>query len=181
MTDSIAFAVRPHKNSSMWRTQDPYLGLEDFPKSMREEIASQRREAADTGRPLEVVPVIEGVELTDRIHEFERERGEKRASSYGGLIPAYFRFGSAADHYFATERAFLSSDQKIPLLGCECGEWGCWPLLARVIVDEGAVTWTDFEPPYRGDCDYSDFGPFVFRRSSYESAVADLAETWASE
>ena len=149
MTDSIAFAVRPHNNST-------------------------------TRRPLEVVPVIEGVELTDRIDEFERERGMEVPGSYGGLIPEYFEFGSATDHYFATEKAFLSSDQKIPLLGCECGEWGCWPLLARVVVDVETVTWTDFEQPHRADRDYSAFGPFIFRRSSYESAVADLADTWAT-
>lgn len=142
MTDSIAFAVRPH-----------YTG------------------------PLEVVPVIEGVELTDLIHAFEREHGMESADPYGGLIPATFNFGSAADHYFATERAFLDDDQKIPLLGCgECGQWACQPLLARVVADEDTVTWTDFSC----DRDDSAFGPFVFARSSYESAVADLDETWAT-
>ncbi len=130
----------------------------------------------------EVVPMVDGVELTDRIHAFELERGmETRAVSYGGLIPSYFKFGAAPDHYLATEESFLNREGKIPVLGCECGEWGCWPLLARVIVGESAVTWTDFEQPHRPERDYSAFGPFVFDRLTYESAIADITAIWSSE
>lgn len=130
----------------------------------------------------EVVPVVDGVALTDRIHDFEREHGmETRAVSYGGLIPAYFKFGPASHHYLTTHEVFISRKGKIPVLGCECGEWGCWPLLARVILEKTTVTWTDFEQPYRPDRDYSSFGPFVFSRSAYESAIAAIADVWSSE
>jgi hypothetical protein len=129
----------------------------------------------------EVVPVVDGIELTKRVHEFERAHHMEPAGSYGGLIPAFFRFGPAVVHYFASEGAFVDENRKIPLLGCECGEWGCWPLLARVVADEETVTWTDFEQPHRKQRDYSAFGPFTFDRRVYESAVADVADTWVSE
>jgi hypothetical protein len=30
------------------------------------------------------------------------------------------------------------------LLGCDCGEVGCWPLEARIIADAETVIWTGF-------------------------------------
>jgi hypothetical protein len=131
--------------------------------------------------PAEVVPIVDGVELTDRVHEFERERRmETRAVSYGGLIPSFFKFGSMGDHYLGTASP-AGHRGKIPVLGCECGEWGCWPLLARVIVGDTTVTWTDFEQPYRPDRDYRSFGPFTFSRADYESAIAEVAGAWKRE
>jgi hypothetical protein len=119
-----------------------------------------------------VVPVIDGNRLTDLIHRFERDAGmEKRDKSYAGLIPAFFRFGTAAEHY-------LSTDKKIPILGCECGEWGCWPLMARVRADDEQVVWTDFEQPHRSRRDYSAFGSFSFERSGYDEALRELALRW---
>ena len=64
-----------------------------------------------------VVPVVDGSRFTDLIHRVERDAGmETRDVSYDGLIPAFFRFGTAVEHYL--------SDRRIPILGCECGEWG---------------------------------------------------------
>src|SRR3954447_10731677 len=89
-----------------------------------------------------VVPVIDGNRLTDLIHRFERDAGmEKRDTSYAGLIPGFFRFGTAAEHY-------QSTGNKIPILGYACGEWGCWPLMARVRADGERVVWADFEQPH---------------------------------
>jgi hypothetical protein len=125
------------------------------------------------------VPVIDGTPLTDRVHEFERDAGmETRAISYGGLVPSSYRFGPAAVHYGAGEGAVTEERGKVPVLGCECGEWGCWPLLARIAGDESTVTWTEFEQPHRKGRGYSSFGPFVFDRRAYESAVGDIADAW---
>jgi hypothetical protein len=88
-----------------------------------------------------------------------------------GLIPAFFRFGTAAEHY-------LSTTKKIPILGCECGEWGHWPLMARVHADDERVIWTDFEQPHRPRRDYSAFGPLQFRTSGYDEALRELALRW---
>lgn len=52
--------------------------------------------------------------------------------------------------------------EKTVLLGCECGEPGCWPLMARVEVGAEQVAWSDFEQPHRRDnWAYAGFGPFV--------------------
>lgn len=128
---------------------------------------------------VEVVPVVDDVPLTDRIHAFERvARMEAGEASYGGLIPAFFKFGPASVHYMASRGAFLSKSGKIPLLGCECGEWGCWPLLATVASSTTEVRWSDFEQPFRTDRDYSGFGSFVFSRNDYEMAVRELSPVW---
>ena len=129
----------------------------------------------------EVVPVVDNIELTARAHDFERAHDMEPPGSYGGLIPGWFKFGPATVHYFALESAFVDEDGRIPLLGCECGEWGCWPLLARVVADEKTVTWTDFRQPHRKERDYFGFGPFTFGRVEYERALAELAEPWELE
>ncbi len=122
---------------------------------------------------LMVVPTIDGEPLTDLIHRFERGAGmERRDESYGGLIPAFFRFGTPAEHYLKTEK-------KIPLLGCECGEWGCWPLLAQIEADGEQVVWTGFEQPFRPRRNYAAFGPFTFERTAYEAALRELEPRWA--
>ncbi|MDQ6606554.1 MAG: hypothetical protein M3Z06_08420 [Actinomycetota bacterium] len=135
------------------------------------------RRVDDLGQ-LEFVPVVDGVNLTDRIHSFEREAGmETRERSYGGLIPAFFRFGPALDHYLAGTAA--AGEGRIVLLGCgDCGEWGCWPLTAELVVAGETVTWQGFLQPHRPDRDYSGFGPFVFERSEYARAVAAVAAAW---
>lgn len=55
-----------------------------------------------------------------------------------------------------------------------CGEWGCWPLLARIVETNASVTWTDFEQPFRPARDDSTFGPFAFERVAYDTALAAL-------
>lgn len=133
----------------------------------------------DEPETVEVVPVVDGSPLTDLIHAFEREaRVETRAVSYGGLVPAFFKFGPARVHFTASQGAFVNPSGKVPLLGCECGEWGCWPLLARIAATEDQVRWSDFEQPFRADRDYSAFGPFVFDRQDYDRALAMLSEVW---
>lgn len=127
---------------------------------------------------LEVVPVVDGIPLTDRIHAFEQKTGiETRPESYAGLVPAYFRFGPASEHYLGRAKV-RAGGAKTPLLGCICGEWGCWPLLARIVVEPDVVRWVEFEQPHRPDLDYSGFGPFVFERAAYESAYQGLVEVW---
>jgi hypothetical protein len=64
---------------------------------------------------------------------------------------------------------------KTPLLGCECGEWGCWPLMARIIVTADVVTWDRFEQPYRKTRVYTAFGPFQFDRHQYDDALHTLS------
>ena len=139
------------------------------------------RERDDLNGVTEVVAVVDGQELTDLIHAFEKAADmESRDVSYGGLIPANFRFGPVRRHFLAGEGALLNEERKVPLLGCECGEWGCWPLLASITVDDDAVVWSDFEQPYRRERDYSALGPFRFDRDAYETALDDLERAVSS-
>jgi hypothetical protein len=61
-----------------------------------------------------------------------------------------------------------------PVLGCRCGDWGCWPLLTRVSATEALVVWDSFQQPWRKTRDYSAFGPFTFDRHHYDDALREL-------
>jgi hypothetical protein len=61
------------------------------------------------------------------------------------------------------------------LLGCECGEWGCWPLTARVEIGDGVVRWTGFRQGHR-DWDLSALGPFEFELEQYMTALRRTAD-----
>lgn len=111
-----------------------------------------------------VVPVIDGVPLTDGVHAFERERGmERRARSYDGV-----------NRWFS-HRSFAPVSHRAAVLGCTCGEVGCWPLVTEMVVTATEVTWTRFEQPHRLGRDYTGFGPFTFAREEYEAALDAIA------
>lgn len=59
-----------------------------------------------------------------------------------------------------------------PLLGCVCGDWGCWPLLAVVTATPSTVTWASFRQPHRQKWGELRLGPYVFARPAYEAALA---------
>lgn len=127
---------------------------------------------SDLSDALAVVPVIDDEPLTDRIHRFENEAGmETRPTSYGGLVPENYRFGSLTAHFLGETE--LTRD-RAPVLGCDCGEWGCWPLLCRIDATDDIVVWSQFGQPFRPARDYSPFGPFTFDRDAYDVALARL-------
>lgn len=74
----------------------------------------------------------------------------------------------------STGKGGLWLDGRTLLLGCICSEWECWPLYARITVDESSVFWHDFDNPYR-DWTYAELGPFRFDRAAYEHQVARVA------
>ncbi|MHB8873777.1 MAG: hypothetical protein ACYC8T_08845 [Myxococcaceae bacterium] len=127
----------------------------------------------DLANALEILPLIDDRALTDLVHTFERERSMEPPEAYGGLIPSYFRFGPMHEHFLGVGPAGRGVG-KVPLLGCSCGEWGCWPLLARIVRAHETVVWTEFEQPFRKERDYSGFGPFEFGRQQYEQALEEL-------
>ncbi|MFD8255637.1 hypothetical protein [Streptomyces werraensis] len=144
-----------------------------------QEIRFDCRRHVDRG-VLEVVPCIDGTPLTDLIDQFETEAGMQPAgNAYRGLIPRFFRFGPMEDHFHG--RSSGAMGPKTPLLGCECGEWGCWPLMAAITVTPDHVIWDSFEQPHRKTRDYSGFGPFHFDRQQYEDAVKALSAAVSSD
>jgi hypothetical protein len=56
---------------------------------------------------------------------------------------------------------------RIPLLVCECGEAGCWPLMTTLEITNESVFWRDFRQPHRRSWDYKKLGPFTFARTQY--------------
>ena len=120
---------------------------------------------------------MDGVPLPELVATFERERRFEPVGGYGGLIPEYFKYGDL-DRYFLgdfEEGSYFARLNRVYLLGCQCGEVGCWPLIARVKAEGQSVVWDSFEQPHRRDRDYSAFGPFVFDEKQYRQAVAVLS------
>ncbi len=130
-------------------------------------------ERSDLGGVLEIVPHVDDMPLTTLVGVFEQDRHYNPADGYGGIVPSLCRFGPLRAHYLGASQKRPGS--KVPLLGCECGEWGCWPLLATIRATDEYVQWSEFEQPHRRDRDYSGFGPFVFERNQYEDALSQLA------
>jgi len=127
---------------------------------------------------LSVTPIIDGKMLSDSVHFYERSNEFDLAGSYGGLIPDFFDYGPL-DRYFLGQAAstYWKNLGGIYVLGCQCGEVGCWPLVCKVSVTENDVTWSHFKQPFRRTRDYSRFGPFVFCKTDYEVTVRELSAT----
>ena len=113
----------------------------------------------------ELVVRVNGVELVDLVERYEHSEGFKPAGAYAGL--------STNSSEFADFRVYRAGE-RYPLLGCDCGTAGCWPLMARIQADAEAVTWDSFGQPFRPQWDYSGFGPFVFDRAQYDEALLVL-------
>jgi hypothetical protein len=127
---------------------------------------------------LSITPVVDGTPLPEIITAFEREQHFEPAGGYGGLIPEWFKYG-ALDHYFLGDfekDSYFARLKRVYLLGCQCGEVGCWPLMARIRAEGESVVWDSFEQPHRKDRDYSGFGPFVFDLRQYREVVEALAK-----
>lgn len=123
------------------------------------------------------MPCIDGIPLADLVTEFERARGyTDPAGGYGGIVPRYSSLGPLPS-YFLGEEAPVEGDEggEIYALFCDCGDSGCWPLIAHIEAGEELVIWHRFSQPHRPQRDYSGFGPFMFRRREYEEAIAAAA------
>ncbi|NUT06612.1 MAG: hypothetical protein HOV76_24360 [Hamadaea sp.] len=129
----------------------------------------------------DIVPTIDGQSLLDLIDRFELDSGMRPAGgAYGGLVPAFYRYGQLDEHFLGRENPGLGP--KTAVLACECGEVGCWPLMARIHPTGNLVVWKDFEQPHRPTRDYTTLGPFLFDREQYDSALEVLcADTVAAE
>lgn len=123
-----------------------------------------------------ITPVVDGTPLPEITAAFEHEQHFEPAGGYGGLIPEWFQYG-ALDRYFLgdfEQNSYFARLNRVYLLGCTCGEVGCWPLLARIRTEGESVLWDSFEQPHRKDRDYSGLGPIVFNAEQYREAVAAL-------
>src|SRR5215475_11472343 len=112
-------------------------------------------EPLDAAEPevLTIVPVLNGTSLIQLIGKFEREHGFEPAGGYAGIIPDQYRFGPL-DTYFLKES---SQDERLKnghfILGCNCGELGCWPLSVKISKRGESIVWDQFCQPYRSNWD----------------------------
>jgi hypothetical protein len=130
-----------------------------------------------SGSARELLPQVDTFSLVDLVSCYERAAGFDVPGAYAGVVLDHFNFGDLTAYLTGRpDSAYWADKDAIALLGCDCGEVGCWPLEAQVLVDDDLVTWRGFTQPFRPKRDYGTFGPFVFRRSQYERAVRKVAD-----
>jgi hypothetical protein len=113
---------------------------------------------------------------------FAQAEGSPRiAGGYSGLPASSYLLPSR--HFYGEQAHPETREGRVELLLCrDCGEIGCWPILARIEVAEDQVTWSDFQQPHRTGpgksavWDYSHFGPFVFERVQYDEALQEASK-----
>ena len=125
-----------------------------------------------------VIPHINGRSLIDLAREVEtpsaaQEGKPELAGSYDGLM-ADERIAWPSAHFLGEPVLSWFGDGDTVLLGCECGEWGCWPLTTQVTADDELILWSRFRQGHR-NWDYSRLGPFLFSREQYERALMATA------
>lgn len=114
-----------------------------------------------------LVDILREVELP-----FHAQEGRPHfASKYVGLpppdifLPSPLLLGEPATYY---DHDYPG---KIAVLGCGCGDVGCWPLLVEISLRDDVVVWSGFEQPHRRAWRYDEMRPFVFDRAQYLSAL----------
>lgn len=121
---------------------------------------------------------VDGRDLAEVVGEVERPYAEAEGSpgiagGYEGISPSQLA-GPVTEHFMGVPGSDLACgpEDKTVLLGCECGEVGCWPLMAEIEPQEHAVVWSAFCQPHR-DWSYEAMRALTFERRAYEAALAD--------
>ena len=137
-----------------------------------------RKRASADKQVVEVL--IDGRSLGDVVRDAESKSASEEghpdlAGKYDGLpwelVATDLLLGEAHGIWAVLEAS--QAPHRVPLLLCECGEPGCWPLVATIEVREDRVIWRDFRQPHRKQWDYSKLGPFSFDRSQYVGALRE--------
>jgi hypothetical protein len=149
-----------------------------------DQVEFVRRAYRDGDRQSGVQIKINGRDLVDLVRAVEnpfayKEGSPSLAGAYAGLPPEAVAPPSL--HFLGqpSVRIYLIGS-KVQVLGCECGEPGCWPLVCKVETDRTRVRWSSFEQPHRSGkgqqpaWHYDDLGAFEFKRGQYERALAEL-------
>jgi hypothetical protein len=124
----------------------------------------------------ELLAFVDKVSLVDLVSGYEHSAGFDVPGTYAGLVLDHFNFGDLTAYlYGQPDSVYWANRGVIALLGCDCGEVGCWPLECQIHVEDDLVTWRGFAQPFRPQRDYGSFGPFTFRRSQYDAAVRQAA------
>jgi hypothetical protein len=120
----------------------------------------------------ELQVLIDGVDLCDLVR-----LDASTASGYAGLHFSFSDLPGLSRHLLGEPDPYLCYVGKAQVLGCECGEPACQPLVCCLQIDASTVQWSDFVYPIfgsggrRGIRRYGGLGPFTFQRSQYEEAL----------
>jgi hypothetical protein len=88
---------------------------------------------------LAVTPFVNHLSLTEMISDFEKAKSYQPIGGYAGIVPQYFDF-APVEQYFLGKHGLDSFWANLGgeyILGCECGEVGCWPLQWQITVQGG--------------------------------------------
>ena len=109
--------------------------------------------------------IINGTTLIDMLRKFEIQFDPSLAGQYDYVEKIDF-----------LKNAYVTSEEDDMLLvGCNCGEVGCWPMVAKVTQVEDVVMWSQFQQPYRKKWTYSKFGPFEFDANQYRKELNKIS------
>ena len=117
-----------------------------------------------------VTPVIDGRSLVDLV------KAAGASAEFDGLAPDFESYGPLPTYFLGQNEVmqWWTWTDRLVLLSCTCGQYGCGNVTARIEVGDQRVLWSDFivdgvtQP-------LPDLGPFEFERSQYEAAAALLA------
>src|SRR5262245_45170198 len=128
---------------------------------------------------------INGRDLVELVRAVEnpfayKEGAASISGAYAGLPPNEETLPPSKHFLGEPSAALYRYGAKTQVLGCECGEVGCWPLLCLIEAGPTRVRWAQFEQPHRNGKGarlpwrYEGLGPFEFDRGQYERALDAL-------
>jgi len=128
---------------------------------------------------------INGRDLVELVRAVEnpfayKEGHASLSGAYAGLPPNDDTCPPSKHFLGEPSYAVYRYEGKTQVLGCECGEPGCWPLFCLIEAGLTRVTWSQFEQPHRTvkrsklPWRYDELGPFEFNRDQYEHALETL-------
>ena len=144
-------------------------------------IAFNVRESEEAGHRYSWVDIrVNGVLLPDLLRDVEMEHLGGREPSVAGKYEGLW----AADvlppsrHYWGDPKPLYEAGYgRVMVMGCSCGEAGCWPLECNIEVGPEVVVWSSFRNPHLSEYEYEGVGPFRFSRAEYESALRTASES----
>lgn len=143
------------------------------------ELRSRSTEAGeiDRGSHARLRVIVNGRGLREQVRDSEQAGAPPGSGPFGAYAyVASYEFPDGLFDGTPADRQLRFGD-RVALMGCDCGEIGCWPLIVR-ITDEGAtVRWDDFAQPHRPGWIIE--GSFVFDAVAYRTEVAAAEKRFA--
>jgi hypothetical protein len=130
--------------------------------------------SVDHGTHARVRILVNGRDLRAVVGELERTS----AAAEGNAGPAGAYHYLSRYHFPAglfegcPDDPDLRYEGRVALMGCDCGEVGCWPFLASITHETGGVRWSGFRQPFRPGWDYDALGSLRFDGADYNAEVA---------